>query len=223
MLGLIAPSSQDPCQSRAGRERGSGTDSPGAVIGVILETPAFDKVRELLHAHHQARPDDPDYVKTDLDRIAAYYSRFPEAVQLLSSLEGKAWRLRYGKGAWVTKAIGTRVSVTQATIVFDPRMAAQLRFNKTCSGSRRCVASPADALLHELLHVRSMLVDSRRFIDQGGMAGVLYPYAHEAEIIRAENALYSAMAKLDGLARPQRSRHKHVGKLVAASCALCIN
>ncbi len=223
VLGLISPAGQRRCEPASADARGSWADPWDWDFGVIPETGLFERVRAVLHAHHQAKPDDPYYVKTDLDRIAAYYSRFPEAVQLLSSLEGKAWRLSYGKGTWVTKATGTRVRVTQATVVFDPRMAAQLRFHRACSDSGRCIVSPADALLHELLHVRSMLLNSRRFIAQGGMTGVLYPYAHEAEIIQAENALYSSMAKLDGRARPQRPRHKHVGKLVRASCALCIN
>ncbi len=151
---------------------------------------AFEKIRRLLHSHYRAKPGDPDHIKGDIDRIAAYYSKFPDVLQLLSSLEGQAWHLRYGKDTWATKASGTRVRVNQATVVFDPRMAAQLRFNRACAGNGHCTASPADALLHEFLHVRTMLLDWQRFIDQGGMGGSLYPYAHEAEVINAENALY---------------------------------
>lgn len=223
VLGLIPLSSQIQCHSGTAAEGSESSEARHFDAGVTPQPGAFERIRDLLHARYQAKPDDPDYFKPDLDRIAAYYSRFPEVLQLLSSLEGKAWHLSYGKNTWVTKATGTRVSVSQATVVFDPRMAAQLRFRKACSGNRRCTASPADALLHEFLHVRAMLLDSKRFIAQGGMAGALYPYTHEAEVISAENALYSAMARLDGLARPQRSRHKHMGKLVKASCAVCIN
>lgn len=228
MLGLIPMANQSPGQAGTNRDwvEDSGLfDSDKGTRSPIQETQpgAFQKIRGLLQSHYREKPDDPGYIKGDIDRIAAYYSKFPEVFQLLSSLEGEAWHLSYGKDTWATKASGTCVRVNQATVVFDPRKAAQLRFNRACVGNRRCTASPADALLHEFLHVRTMLLNSQRFIDQGGMGGSLYPYAHEAEVINAENDLYSAMARLDGLARPQRSRHKHLGKLVKASCAVCIN
>ncbi|MFK5947644.1 MAG: hypothetical protein QM500_02595, partial [Methylococcales bacterium] len=78
----------------------------------------------------------------------------------------------------------------------------------------------ADALLHELLHAKLMIVDSEEFIQNGGMKPTLYLFDHEKQVIEKENVLYSQMSDRDGLARPIRKRH--TGNLMYASCALCL-
>lgn len=84
-----------------------------------------------------------------------------------------------------------------------------------------CVASPADALLHELLHVQVALQNPKQFLQEGGLNGVVYPYKHEHRIIQKENQLYQAMTKHDGFNRP--IRRSHVGRYSAAQCVTCIN
>lgn len=180
-----------------------------------------ERLAELLEAHHDRRPEDPSSLRSDLEEMAAYYSRFPETTELLSILGDQPWRLVFQPNTWATRASGTPVSVNSVMIFFDPRKAARLRFRRTCGEERACTVSPADALLHELLHARIMLLEPDRFIAEGGMSSVLYPYAHEAGVIRAENSLYAAMQKRDGVPRPQRAPHRHVGALVDASCVLC--
>ena len=120
----------------------------------------------------------------------------------------------------MTTASGSALQVDKATVHFNTRSAAQLRLNNGCKGNPVCVASPADALLHELLHVHSMLVKSEEFISQGGMNNVLYPYQHEYQVIDKERALYAGMSVHDKLKRPQRREHS--GRLIRAACATCI-
>lgn len=231
-VGLIPVAGHPPEHVNMGRKGSPGSEpfeihAPPEGLGEHPPQEArplvHERIRALLQSRYQRTKGDPSYVWNDLDKLAAYYSTFPQAVELLLSLEAKSWRLTYRKDTWMTRASGTRVSVNTVRILFDTRAAAQLRFRRNCTGSPRCVISPADALLHELLHARKMLLEPDRFIAQGGMGGVLYPYIHEADVISAENALYAAMVKTDGLERPQRPRHKHIGKMLRASCAVCIN
>lgn len=180
-------------------------------------------ILEILRAHFQADSSDPAYVQQDLEAMAAYFARYPQAVSLLKSLSGHAWQLRYRKDTFATQVRGTQLRVKAATVNFDSRAAAQLRKHKACVGEQRgaCIASPADALLHELLHVESALLDAKTFIAQGGLNSVVYPFQHEAAVIKRENQLYRAMSALDGDHRP--SRRHHSGSLVASSCVTCLN
>ena len=82
-----------------------------------------------------------------------------------------------------------------------------------------CAISPVDALLHELLHVRAALIDTRAFLRSGAMSGGTYPYRHEQEILSQERQLFAAMSVQDARARPQRKRH--AGQLVPAACVTC--
>ena len=119
---------------------------------------------------------------------------------------------------------GNQIQVKSVKVYFDSRAAAMLRSHRACTDSDKrgaCVASPADALLHELLHASSALLESRRFIEQGGMNGVMYPFAHEDAVIKSENALYRSMTAIDKQHRP--NRHSHTGRLVASTCVTCVN
>jgi hypothetical protein len=112
------------------------------------------------------------------------------------------------------------MEVDKAVIHFNTRAAAQLLLNRQCTDNPVCIASPADALLHELLHAHSMLVDTAQFIDEGGMNNVLYPYEHEYAVIDAERKLYASMSRRDDIKRPQRT--DHTGRTVLARCPICI-
>lgn len=174
----------------------------------------------MLHRHYKKQDSDPAYIVNDLKIMANYYSRFPKVISLLVALDQKNWQLSYDENNWVTTATGSRLHIEKATIHFNTRSAAQLRLNRGCKQNPICIASPADALLHELLHTHSMLDDSGEFIAQGGMTTVMYPYAHEYSIIDAERELYALMSRQDNIERPQRT--DHTGQTVKAKCPTCI-
>ena len=175
---------------------------------------------DTLSKRYKKQETDPDYIVNDLKEIANYYSDFPESVRLLEELENKKWSLSFDEDNWVTTGSGSILNVDKAVIHFNTRSAAQLRLNNGCSDNPVCIASPADALLHELLHAHSMLVNSEEFIAQGGMNNVVYPYKHEYAIIDAERHLYAKMSRHDNVKRPQR--REHAGRTVKARCPTCI-
>jgi len=176
----------------------------------------FDELKN----RYQKQNTDPEYIIEDLKEIANYYSDFPESVALIDALKDKNWMLSFDEHNWVTTGSGNMFQVDKAVIHFNTRSAAQLRLNNGCADNPVCIASPADALLHELLHTHSMLVKGEEFIAQGGMNNVLYPYKHEYVIIDAERALYASMSTQDNIKRPQR--REHTGRTVKASCPTCI-
>jgi len=176
----------------------------------------FDELKN----RYQKKNTDPEYIIDDLKEIANYYSDFPESVSLIDALKDKNWMLSFDEDNWITTGSGTMFQVDKAVIHFNPRSAAQLRLNNGCVDNPVCIASPADALLHELLHTHSMLVKSEEFIAQGGMSNVLYPYKHEYAVIDAERALYARMSTQDNIKRPQR--REHTGRTVKANCPTCI-
>lgn len=175
---------------------------------------------EILNKRYQKQKTDPDYIVNDLKEIANYYSAFPESVTLIKELKNKNWVLSFDEHNWVTTGSGNMLKVDKAVIYFNTRSAAQLRLNNGCADNPVCIASPADALLHELLHAHSMLVNSEEFIAQGGMNNVIYPYKHEYAVIDAERKLYANMSIQDKMKRPQR--REHAGRTVKAHCPTCI-
>lgn len=185
-----------------------------------LTSPVAIKLFDFLHERYQRRDKDPGHLLDDLREIANYYSAFPEAITILEALENKNLHLVYDEKEWKTVASGSFFNVDKAVIHFNTRAAAQLRFNTQCKENPLCIASPADALLHELLHAHSMLVETENFISQGGMNSVIYPYKHEYAVIKSERGLYASMSKRDEIQRPQRS--DHTGRAVQASCPTCI-
>ncbi len=188
---------------------------------------AADKTAEveaILREHYNPSNDDPDYIDRDLHEMADYFSRYPEAVSLIRSLQGHAWQLVYANNTFETEVRGNQIQVKSVRVNFDSRAAAQLRSHRACKDTEKrgaCVASPADALLHELLHAKSALLESREFIEQGGMSSVIYPFAHENAVIKRENALYQSMTAIDGSYRP--NRHSHAGRVVVSACVTCLN
>ena len=175
---------------------------------------------ETLRDRYKKQKSDPSYIVNDLKEIANYYSDFPESVSLIEALKSKNWELSFDENNWVTTGSGNMMQVDKAVIHFNTRSAAQLRLNNGCDGNPVCIASPADALLHELLHTHSMLVNGEEFIAQGGMNNVIYPYEHEYSVIGEERKLYASMSLQDNVKRPQR--REHTGRTVKANCPTCI-
>jgi len=169
---------------------------------------------------YKKQKNDPSYIINDLKEIANYYSRFPESITLIEELKDKNWSLSFDEDNWVTTGSGNRSKIDKAVIHFNTRSAAQLRLNNGCENNPVCIASPADAMLHELLHTHSMLVNSDEFIAQGGLNDMMYPYEHEYAVIDSERKLYATMSRQDNIKRPQR--RDHTGRTVKAHCPTCI-
>lgn len=178
------------------------------------------EIERVLRTHYARSAGDPHGIVADLAQLARYYARFPNVVQLIKALDDHQWQLKYKRNAWTTQVAGTRLGVRKVVINFDLRSGAQLKFQNQCNNSALCLISPADTLLHELLHADSMFNDTATFLADGGLNGVLYPYLHESRILRAEYRLYKYMTKLDGQPRPLRWVHQ--GKVKLVSCAICI-
>lgn len=189
-----------------------------------METHSVEVVREvetILRDHYVATDLAPAYIEEDLAELADYFARYPQAVELLRSIAGRAWQLSYAENTFATEVRGSGLQIHSVTVSFDTRAAAQLRSHKACADKPgACIASPADAMLHEILHAASALLDPQRFIAQGGLNAVIYPFEHESDVIRQENALYRAMSAVDGHFRPQR--HRHSGQVVASTCVTCL-
>lgn len=179
------------------------------------------QLTQILFNHYQAQITDPHYLRNDLIDLAHYFSQFPDAASILLSIEHLNWTLQYKPKTYQSVIEGSRLNVESATIYFDTRSAARLKFHRKCESKWNfCVASPADALLHELLHTQSALLSPNKFLAEGGLNGVIYPYIHEQKIIQKENKLYQAMSLLDGMQRPIRKNH--VGRYYKAGCATCV-
>lgn len=185
-----------------------------------IDSAAASRIYDLLQQRYKRNDSDPDYILDDFRQIAKYYSGFPEVIKILESLTNKNWQLVYDEHSWVTVASGNVFKVNNVSVHFNTRSAAQLKMYNRCKENPVCIASPADALLHELLHTQSMLVKTQEFLAQGGMNAVMYPYKHEYAIIDAERKLYATMSSRDAIKRPQRI--DHTGRLVKAQCPTCI-
>ena len=176
---------------------------------------------KILSGHYIKKNNDPIYIRSDFIKMANYYSKFPKVVQLITSIKSKDWTLTYNEHKWSTIAIGRSLQVDNVVVNFNTRSAAKLKLQNSCKENPVCIASPADALLHELLHTYIILLKTDKFISQGGMSGVRYSYKHEYSIIKLERELYASMTQIDGVKRPQRN--EHAGRKVLASCVTCIN
>lgn len=180
---------------------------------------AADEIENFLRNLYHAESGDPTNIPADLAAIARYYAPYPQIIGLIDELRGQKLQLKYRAGTWQTQAWGSQNGVDSATISFDTRLGAQLLNDPGCDATPACSVSPADALLHELLHAKLMLLDSQHFIATGALSPGLYPFEHEREVIGAENQLYTSMNQLDGMARP--IRHRHSGELMQVACPLC--
>jgi|GEM_PF-1240447 len=180
------------------------------------------KIKTILHAHLDPASSHHNKMASDLDSIASYYSQYPNVRALIRSLKSNRWSLRYSEKTYETHVKGRALSIESMNVLFDPRSAAQFKFYNACTEKIPfCVASPADVLLHELIHVKNIIETPEIFIAQGGMNNVIYPFEHERKIIDEERALYQSMTVLDGLPRPLRS--EHTGRHVLAACVTCLH
>ncbi|WP_404356514.1 hypothetical protein [Methylotuvimicrobium sp. KM1] len=191
-----------------------------AHLNVKPDPHAHVRISRLLQQAYIREPGDPPTIRADLDKMARYYASYPEAIGLLKLLEDKELKLRYRKYTWQTQAHGNQLTVTSATIFFDPRIGARLWLHRDCKNHPACHISPADALLHELLHAKIMLHDTDRFIESGGMKPTLYLFDHEHDVIKMEATLFDAMNRTDGMSRPLRNRH--TGRLIKVECSICL-
>lgn len=179
------------------------------------------KIKNILKAKLKITDDTPKTIDEDIDRMAGYYSKFDKVIELIASIEHEEWNLKYAAHTFQTTVEGSQLSVDSLTVYFDPRSGAKLHFYNRCSDKLPfCVASPADALLHELIHVQSIAKNPDRFIAQGGLSQTIYPYKHEYETIKKENVLYRSMSAQDHSPRPQRNEHS--GRHVLVSCVTCL-
>lgn len=177
---------------------------------------------EILMLHWQPGENDPEDMLEQIRTLAGYYSQFPEVRSLLVNLRDLPWHMQYARNRYLTEVFGTKKAVHSARVHFDPASAAQLQFSDACiENTIVCVASPADVLLHELLHVHQVFSDPVRFIAQTTMANGSYPHGHETKTIELEQRLYRSMSAVDMLQRPLRSTH--LGKSVAVRCFTCID
>lgn len=198
---------------------------------------AFQEQSELLEANHSdaARStaekilakmwiktsSDPVSMATDIQELAAYIAQQPHAYELLTSLESQPLRMRYRANDFSTQVRGDHFSVRSVTIHFDPNSAAVLGVSDHCRlDVSHCVASPADAFLHELLHAKIALLETKKFLKSGAMQTMVYPYAHERDVISRERAMYAEMTSVDAKPRPMRNGHS--GRLVKAACVTCL-
>lgn len=176
-------------------------------------------IRHFLSVAYQPEDSDPGHIASDMGNIAKYFAQYPQTLELIRALSGKNIQLKYKADSWQTQAWGNENGIERVTIFFDTQIAAKFVTGADCELNPACNISPADALLHELLHAKLMLLDAQRFIEMGGLQPSLYPFEHEREVIQLENQLYNAMNRQDHLARPLRTRHS--GELFHVDCALC--
>ena len=182
----------------------------------------YRKARSVLFKKWKKSAHDVDNLEMQLDELARYLASQTEPYALLLSLKNKPLRLVYSPDNFTTVVKGSQFHVRSATIYFDPQRSAELSTNSRCGNEPGyCVASPADAFIHELIHAKIALLEPDRFIKSGAMNSLVYPYAHEREVLSAERAIYHSMTQHDKKPRPRR--HSHSGHLQVAACVSCVD
>ena len=198
-----------------------GIQTGGRFVEKLERSLMSETLKQILLAHLDSESDYPSSMGQDIEDLSLYYAQYPEVIKLLTSLANADWKLRYAPHTFQTNVSGSRLQIDRIDVFFDPRSGARLKFYDKCKTQKPfCVASPADALLHELLHVQTITQDTNQFIQQGGLDPMSYPAEHERFTIQKENELYAAMTRIDGHARPIRSEHN--GRHVLVSCATCL-
>lgn len=142
-----------------------------------------------------------------LVNIADYIDTYPAASSLFDDIRDKDWIIAYKPDAMVTVS-RYAMSHLSSVIYFDYSVGAVMG-----EGEDQGVASPTDALLHEMLHVRE--ITPRLMINRGKK----YPLRHELAVISLERQLYRSMDSVDDRKRPQR--YTHSGTTFRATCVTC--
>lgn len=158
-----------------------------------------------------------EFSEQDLRLVAEYFSQFPEVGELVDRLRDHHFKLIPTRNRWMTQADIRNSGIADVRVYFSLHSAAQTHFMHGCGGQPACTTSPADALLHELIHVSLIYRQPGQFMTSAANTG--YPHAHENEVIAEERRLYEHMTRTDGLPRPQR--RQHAGHLVAVSSPVC--
>lgn len=183
--------------------------SPSETIFVILS--------QKLDTQHL----DEEDVFSDLQALAEYYGQFDVVTALFRQLEGRPWRIVLGP-THRAEVHTNRMSITAVSVHTNIRLGMQIKRNQACyPGNPYCFIAPADALLHEFLHAYTVLNNPTRYIQQGGLSDVLYPYEHEFEVLEQEAAMFEEMTATDGLPRP--TRHHHTGHPFNSACVTCLS
>ena len=152
-----------------------------------------------------------DTPRPSLRALARYYAQFDVLWPLFQSLQTVPFRIVVRAGGHVTEQRRGQLSVH-----FDPFLAVQTRFRRSCVDSPgHCYTVPADALLHELLHVKQLSERPPLRTHPLGTATL------EPVILAQEAQLFAAMSAQDGRPRPLRADHR--GRPRAVRCALCLN
>lgn len=207
-------------ESTATKEASQGAAIP-ALFERLKDTIVSRRIEAVLKSHFQRTPNTPATIDEDIRNLAGYYAYYPEAVALIESIADGQWTLNFAPHTFQTNIKGSRMDIDSVDVYFDPRSGAQLKYYSKCSEKKPyCIASPADALLHELLHAQMAVNEKSTFIAQGGLNPYLYPAEHERQIIMKENTLYSAMSGRDQVPRP--ARNEHTGHHVLVSCVTCL-
>lgn len=215
-LNLIAPE----YNALIAPEDGKPVSRIGKLLDQAQTSLISQSLAQILLNHMDDIEQYPSGIVDDIHELAAYYARYPAAVQLIQSIANTEWTLKYAPHTFQTNVKGSRMDIDQVDVFFDPRSGAKLKFYDKCAEQKPfCIASPADALLHELLHVQTITNDKCAFIGQGGLDPWSYPAEHERLTIVKENTLYRAMTLIDKQPRPIRSEHN--GRHVLVSCATC--
>lgn len=178
----------------------------------------IQRVEDILSRHLSEHSRTNAQAMQVIEKIAYYYAHYPEVVDLLKGIDKLPWTLNSIHKDFKAQATIQHHKVQQVDVFFDPYHAAQMIFAHRCSNMPVCTVSPADALLHELLHAKIMLEQPHQYAKQN--AHSLYPVEHEHDVIALENSFYQAMSARDSLPRPIRS--SHTATLVEVDCPVCI-
>jgi len=215
-LNLISPEYADSILPQEGR----AASHAGKLLEQMQDSLVSQSLAKILLEHLHDIEQYPAGILDDIHELARYYAQYPAATKLIMSIATTEWTLKYAPHTFQTNVKGSRMDIDSVDVFFDPRSGAKLKFYDKCDEQKPfCIASPADALLHELLHVQTITIDKNVFIGQGGLDPWSYPAEHERLTIMKENALYRAMTLVDKQPRPLRSEHN--GRHVLVSCATC--
>lgn len=215
-LNLISPEYAEPLAPQETR----AVSRAGKLLEQVQDSLVSEGLAKVLLDHLDDIEQYPASIRDDVLELARYYARYPAATKLIMSIATTEWTLKYAPHTFQTNVKGSRMDIDSVEVFFDPRSGAKLKFYDKCDTQKQfCIASPADALLHELLHVQTITIDKNAFISEGGLDRWSYPAEHERLTIMKENALYRAMTVIDKQPRPIRSEHN--GRHVLVSCATC--
>ena len=179
-----------------------------------------EEVYETLRSHLEKSAAVPAGFDQDLRELAVYFSRYEPAARLIARLRPLKWSIEYRPGTWAVEVAASPFEINAVTVHADTRSAVRIYGRRACLDEpTKCLRIPADALLHELLHVELILLDKQRFLAQRAPATEFGECEHENEVIEREARLFAEMTTSDRTSRPMRRLHQ--GTLFAVGCVTC--